>query len=188
MKNLAVDNRPGLLRQSATTGRVRAADVVTAREDFTSFLDETLADAVARAGLAGEVAAGLVDAAREALTKMTGLHFRQSLLELFGEADFRLRDLRDEVCVLAADLRTEIFQTTAKTARRRRAWAALKRTLTVLPTLTLALAGASPAQMHADLSAWAHDAVRVVSILLIAEQAQPHLEIEPPEISGPEIS
>lgn len=169
------------------SARMRAADVVAAREDFTSFLDETLADAVTRAGLAGEVASKLVDAAREAITKMTGLHFRLSQLELFDEADFRLRDLRDEVCALTADLRTDISLTAAKAARRRRAWAALKRTLAVLPTLTLALGGASPAQMHADLSAWAHDAVRVVSTYLIAEQVQPHLQIEPPEISGPKI-
>lgn len=169
------------------SARARAADVIAAREDFASFIDETLADAVTRAGLAGEVAVELVDAAREAVAKMTGLHFRRSQLELFDEADFRLRDLCDEVCALAADLRTDISLATAKAARRRRAWAVLKRTLAVLPTLTLALAGASPAQMHADLSAWADDAVRVVSTYLVAEQAQPHLEIQPPEISGPEI-
>jgi hypothetical protein len=161
--------------------------VIAAREDFTRFLDETLADAVTQVGLDGEAAAELVDVAREAVARMTGFHFRRSQLELFNEAESRLRDLRDEVCALAAEFRTDIRVATEKAARRQRAGAALKRTRAVLTTLTLTLAAVTPTQVHADLSAWAQDAVRVVSTYLLADQAQPHLEIQSPEISGPEI-
>jgi hypothetical protein len=38
------------------------------------------------------------------------------------------------------------------------------------------------------MSAWGHDAVRVVATYVIAEQAQPHVAIEPPELSRPELS
>ena len=42
--------------------------------------------------------------------------------------------------------------------------------------------------MQANLAAWGHDAVRIVTIYLIAEQAQPDMLIEPPELHGPELS
>jgi hypothetical protein len=169
----------------------RVADVVSRREDYASFLDQMLADAMAQACRvtgAASLAAALVAEARAAVERTAGRHLSWTQRELFSTADSRVRELRAETCKLAGDLSTAAATGPAGEARRRRAWTALKTAIGVLPALVLAMAGASPAQMEANLSAWGHDAVRVVTTYVIAEQAQPHVLIEPPQLSGPELS
>ena len=170
---------------------LRVADAVPGREDYARFLDEMLADALTRAAQAAGVASpatALVFGARAAVERTGGLHLRWTQRELFSTADSRVRELRAETCMLAGDLGTPVAAGPAGEAKRRRARTTLKTALGVLPTLVLAMAGASPAQMGENLSAWGHDAVRVVTTYLIAEQAQPHVVIEPPQLSGPELS
>ena len=63
----------------------------------------------------------------------------------------------------------------------------------MLSALVLAIGGVSPAQMQANLAAWVYDAVRIVTIYLIAEQAQPDMLIEHRNctgrnLHGPELS
>ena len=179
----------------------RVADAVARREDYARFLDRALEDVMTRASRAAAVpslAASLVAEARAALERTAGRHLWWTQRELFGSAESRVRELRAETCKLAGDLgRAAVAQPTRK-ADRRRARAALKTVIGVVPVLVLAMAEAGPAQMEANLSAWGHDAVRVVTIYLIAELAAPEIEleaqiereaqIEPPELSGPELS
>jgi hypothetical protein len=184
---LASDDWTGMRPRASA----RVADAVPRREDYASFLDQMLADAMARAGRAAgavSLAAALVAEARAAVERTAGRHLGWTQRELFATADSRVRELRAETCKLAGDLGTAVAPGPAGEARRRRAWTALKTAIGVLPALVLAMAGASPAQMEANLSAWGHDAVRVVTTYVIAEQAQPHVLIEPPQLSGPELS
>jgi hypothetical protein len=187
------------------------AEAMPQGEDYARFLDPLLADMLARGalptdglpgdglpgdglpgdGLPGD-AAELVTSAREAVQRMARRHPRWQQPELFREADSRIRALRADVCALATSLKNNLHQDEqthkrTKEARRSRALAALKRTLAVIPALTLAMAGATPAQMDANLHVWTHDAVRVVGTYLIAQQAQPDVEIGPPGLSGPQL-
>jgi len=172
---------------------------VIEREEYVAFLDEMLADALSRVGLAWHAAASLVNDARVAIERTAGRHLPSAQRDLYRDADERLRDLRGEVCTLAVALRAAVSEDAKSTgeatcsddktsARRQRARTILKRALLVLPPLIFAMLGASPAQMDANLSAWGHDAVRVVATCLIAEQVQPHVLIEPPQPSGPGLS
>jgi len=184
---LASDDWTGMRPRASA----RVADAVPRREDYASFLDQMLADAMARAcqaAGAASLAAALVAEARAAVERTAGRHLSWTQRELFSTADSRVRELRAETCKLAGDLSTPVATGPAGEARRRRAWTALKTAIGVLPALVLAMAGASPVQMEANLSAWGHGAVRVVTTYLIAEQAQPHVLIEPPQLSGPELS
>jgi hypothetical protein len=168
----------------------RVADTVPGRQDYARFLDQMLADALTRASQAAgapSLAESLVDEARAAVERISRRRFLWTQQELFDAADSRVRKLRTEVCKLAFDLGDEAAEDRTREDRRLRARKVLQRTLGLLPALTLAMASVSPPQMEANLSAWGHDAVRVVTIYLIAEQAEPDALIEPPQLSGPEI-
>lgn len=148
-----------------------------------------LADALARAGQAAggtAEAAELVGKARVSVERTAGRYRSWMQRELFSEADSRVRELRAEVCQLARDLGTAVGA--PGEARRKRARKTLTTVIRVLPMLILAIGGVSPSQLEANLSAWGHDAVRVITTYLVAEQAQPEVLIEPPELSGPELS
>lgn len=178
----------------------RVADALLRREDYAGFLDQMLADALTRARQAAGTAspaASLVTEARAAVERTAGRHLSWTQQELFDTADRRVRELRAETCQLAGDLRSAVTAGPAADARRRRARTALMKALGILPALVLAIGGVSPAQMEANLAAWGRDAVRVVTIYLIAEQAQPDMLIEPPwpeawieppQLDGPEPS
>jgi hypothetical protein len=188
-------------RRMRPSPAARVADAVARREDYARFLDQALEDVMTRASRAAAVpslAAWLVAEARAALERVAGRHLWWTQRELFGSAESRMRELRAETCKLAGDLgRAATAQPTGE-AGRRRARTALKTVVGVVPALVLAMAGASPPQMEANLLAWGHDAVRVVTTYLIAELADPKIEleaqiereaqIEPPELSGPELS
>jgi len=180
---------------------VRVADAVARREDYARFLDRALEDVMTRASRAAGVpslAGSLVAEARAALERAAGRHLWWTQRELFGSAESRVRELRAEICKLAGDLGRAAAAQPTREASRRRARAALKTIVGVVPALVLAMAGAGPAQMEANPSAWGHDAVRVVTTYLIAElaapeieletQIEPEAEIESPELSGPELS
>jgi hypothetical protein len=178
-------------RRMRPKASARVADAVPARADYARFLDQMLADALARAdrSAAGtSLAAALVYEARAAVERTAKRHLTWTQRALYTEADNRMRDLRAEVCRLAGDLSTAVAAGPAANARRKLAWTVLKKAIGVLPALILTLGAVSPPQMEANLSAWTHDAVQVVTTYLIAEQAQPQLLIEPPQLSGPELS
>ncbi len=73
---------------------------------------------------------------------------------------------------------------------RRKAQRALKKVRNVLPTLALTVAGAmlgaGPHQVAQSVSAWGHEAARVVVVYHIADLAQPAVRITPPR-SGPQV-
>ena len=177
----------------------RVADALPRREDYAGFLDQWLADALTRAcQVVGTIspAVSLVTEARDAVERTAGRHVMWKQRDLFDTADRRVRELRAETCQLAGDLRSTVMAGSAVDARQRRARTALKKGIGMLPALVLAIGGVSPAQMEANLAAWGHEAVRVVTVYLIAEQAQPDMLIEPPwlearigppELDGPEL-
>jgi hypothetical protein len=177
----------------------RVADALPRREDYAGFLDQWLADALTPAcQVAGTIspAVSLVTEARVAVERTAGRHLMWKQRDLFDTADRRVRELRAETCQLAGDLRSTVMAGSAADARRRRARTALKKGIGMLPALVLAIGVVSQAQMETNLAAWGHDAVRVVTVYLIAEQAQPDMlieppwleaRIEPPELDGPEL-
>jgi hypothetical protein len=178
-------------RQRSRKPTARVADALPQGEDYAHFLDPLLVDMLVRGGLPTDDmsanAPDLATSARKAVQRMAQKHPRWKQSELFHEADSRVRALRGVVCALATSLKSNMQQDAAKEARRRRAWIALKRTLAVLPALSL-MASLTPPQIDANLHVWAHDGAQVVSTYLIAHQAQPDLEIGPPGLSGPKLS
>lgn len=169
-------------RNPETTTTVKQAD-------FAAFLNGSLADAAARAGLPEDESARLVQAARAAVDAMTGWHLPPSRERLFATADQRVTTLRKEVCALAGSLRTDIETAAASEARRSHARAVLGRVKSVLTTIALTLAVATPAQIATNVSLELHETSHVVLMYLMAEQAHPHLTIAPPgpEMDGPGI-
>lgn len=166
---------------------VRVTNALPRREDYAEFLDQLLADALTRARQAAGTASpavSLVAEARAAVERTAGRHLRWTQRDLFNTADRRVQELRAEVCQLVGDLRSTVTAGPTADARRRRARTALMKGIGMLPALVLAIGGVSPAQMEANLTAWGHDAVRVVTIYLIAEQAQPDMLIEPPRLEA----
>lgn len=157
------------------------------RQDYVRFLDQTLADVAGRAGLTRDTAKCLVDNARDAVASRASRRPPWRQHDLFEEADLRVQALRTEVCALAPVLAAP----EGGPAQQRRARSLLRRALLVLPTIMLAMAATSPAQMQTNLGAWAHDTGRVVVTYLIGDQAhtRPHIVIDPhpPELAGPEI-
>ena len=173
------------------------AEALPQGEDYARFLDSMLIETLVRAGLSADSmtanATALVVSAREAVERMARKHPRRQQLELFQEADSRVRALRADVCALAVSLKDNIGQDESthkrtKEARRLRSREALKRTLAVIPALTLSMLTATPAQVDASVHAWTHDAAWAVSTYLIASQAQPDVHIGPLGPSGPELS
>lgn len=184
-------------QQRSRKPTARVAEALPQGEDYAHFLDPLLVDMLGRGELpTDDMSANvpeLVTSAREAVQRMAQKHPRWKQSELFREADSRVRALRGVVCALATSLKRNMHQDEhahkrTKEARRRRAWTALKRTLAVIPTLTLTMAGMAPPQIDANLHVWAHDAAQVVSTYLIAHQAQPDVGIGPPGLSGPKLS
>jgi hypothetical protein len=172
--------------------------VVITREDYLTFLDEGLTDALIRAGLPWHAAASLVNDARVAIERTAGHHLPSAQRDLYRDADERLRDLRGEVCTLAVALKAAVSEDAKSagegksddraSALRRSARAALKLLNALLPALIVAMVTVTPGQVETAVSAWGHDAFQVVATCLIAEQVQLHVQIEPPQPSGPGLS
>lgn len=193
----------------------RVADGFPAGRDYAAFLDATLSDALARAGMrlegserpgSGGRPEGDADAvtptaqtvqrvqsAREAVSRVARRHRRWRQADLYAEASKRVGDLRDEACGQATALRALLIVLKAPdggqaAAARGRAGTALRKALGALPALALPLVlSVTPAQMTASVQAWEHAAVQVVTTYLVAEHAAPELVIAPPELGGPEI-
>ncbi|MBO0802322.1 MAG: hypothetical protein J2P25_04520 [Nocardiopsaceae bacterium] len=169
------------------------ADAIPGRRDYAAFLDPALADVLTMSGLAAETAGPMVREAREAVARTARRHARWRQEELFREADDRVRELRADTCAQAARLRALLSGSAEERAGtvRDRAQAVLKRVRAFLPTLALTMASVvvsvTPAQVAADVHAWEHAAAQVVAVYLVAEQAQPGLAIEPPDLEGPEL-
>ena len=109
--------------------------------------------------------------------------------QLFAEACLRTQALRDEVCRLAAEFTTEKAansSSAAKAERRRRVRTVLGTISTLLLTVSLALASASPHDMQQNIPQWGHEAVKVLMVFDIAQTAQPGVQVTPPRL-GPRV-
>jgi hypothetical protein len=170
-------------------------DVVPAPEEFTKFLGPMFTEALIQAGRHGmHIEPADVAEARAKLAATTRRHPRMKRKDLFAEAKHRVTGLQAEVCALAEHLkRTAHGDSTlsaADAAKRRRARTVLGRVGKLLGPIALALAGAmlgvGPQQMSQSVSAWSHEATRVIMVHYIADRAQPNMRISPPRV-GPRL-
>jgi hypothetical protein len=110
--------------------------------------------------------------------------------KLFAEASRRMDRLRTDVCGLASEFREDLARQT-KSSEKRAAWRkrarfVLKKLPGLLLTLSLAMAGASPATMQQNIPQWGHEAVKVLVVHHVAETAQPGVRLAPPRL-GPQL-
>jgi len=170
----------------SASGGLLAAAVPTAAQ-FAEFLDPAFTDTLRRIATYGipiEVAA--LERARAEVEALARRHLRSTRNQLFGAAQTRVADLRDEVCQAAPRIQK------SPTAYRHRTQRELKKVAAFLPTVALTLGGAmlgvGPHQMEQSVSAWAHDAAQVVVAYQLAELAQPGIAISLPtaRISPPD--
>jgi hypothetical protein len=110
--------------------------------------------------------------------------------DLFAEASTRMERLRADVCGLAGEFRDDL-ESQAKTADKRTKWRnrarwVLRKLPSLLLTLSLAMAGASPATMRQNVPEWGHEAVKVLIVHHVAETAQPGVSLAPPRL-GPRL-
>ncbi len=159
--------------------------VEDAFHDAAGFLGRPLAELLAQVNTEIDVVAAeqLISKAHDAVRAAARKFPRWRQAELFAEAESRLGELRREVCRLATELRTSPVTPAARGRTRK----LLLRAAAVIPTLALAMAATSPAQMQQNLSAWEHDAARVVATYLMAQQAHPDLVVAPSQFQAPEI-
>jgi hypothetical protein len=106
--------------------------------------------------------------------------------QLYQDADRRLDDLQGQVCATASDFREGAASDAQRRARRRRAISLLRTVGGVLLSISLTMAGASPAAVRADIPAWGHEAVQVLLVHQVAHSAAPTVSIAPPKL-GPRI-
>jgi hypothetical protein len=168
-------------------GRLRQRSLRRVEDAFynaAEFLDEPLAELLTQVNEQMDIATAeqMIRQAHQAVRTVARRcpHWRQA--ELFAEAESRLGDLRGEICALTAELRIS----PATPVARDRVRTLLRRAVAVIPTLALAMAGASPAQMRQDFKVWEHDASRVIATYLLAQQSHPAPVIAPPQLQIPE--
>jgi hypothetical protein len=171
-------------------GRAPIADAIPEWERVKPFLDplrETLAAIAERQkdlpviqeiGDPDRYIDRIVEAAEETARR----YRRYDRQALFKTATDRVSDLRTEVCELAGDLKSQ----TTRTERRKKARSVLGKVAGLLLTLSLTMAGASPATMAQNVPAWGHEAVKVLFVHHIAETAQPQVRMAPPQL-GPQV-
>jgi hypothetical protein len=185
----------GWFSQVRPSGDGLLAEVVPTAEQFSQFLGPVFEDALSHAAQAGVPVdtSGLQDA-RAKVAGLARRHRRIKQRDLFNAAQDRVTALRDEVCHVARGLR-EMLQSGDEPGPRaeqlrQKARRALKKVRKVLPALALTVAGAmlgvGPHQMAQSVSAWGHEAARVVVVYHIADLAQPAVRITPPGF-GPQV-
>jgi len=160
------------------------ADSVPDQQDFVRLLGPAFRDAFATARKHGiAIADSYFDEARQRVAGTARRYRKLRSAELFESARQRVGDLRDEICTLAGELRTT-------PSRRHRAVRLLRNVRQVLVSIALpivlAMVAASPHQVSADVTAWRHDVASVMVIHEVAYNAQPSLQIAPPQ-PGPSI-
>jgi hypothetical protein len=174
----------------APSGRGLIADAIPDWERVKPFLDplrETLA-AIAKRQKDLPVIQEIGDPDRyidrvvEAAEETARRHRRYDRQALFKTATDRASDLRTEVCELAGDLKSQ----TTSAERRKKARSVLGKVAGLMLTLSLTMAGASPATMAQNIPAWGHEAVKVLFVHHIAETAQPQVRVAPPRM-GPRV-
>jgi hypothetical protein len=183
------------LRES---GEGTVADVIPDLKRVRPFLDplkETL-NRISEEGRKGHRAPDIGDAEKHidraiAAVGYTGRRYRRlSQIQLFDQATQRVNQLRDSVCELAREFKKDLDRHAddqqKRAKRKKRAWILLKKVAPVLLTVSLAMAGASPAAMRQNIPEWGHDAVKVLLVHHVAETAQPSVRIAPPHV-GPHL-
>lgn len=126
-----------------------------------------------------------------AAAEYTGRRYRRlPQSDLFQQATRRVKQLRDSLCKLAGEFKDDLDRhpdAQQKRAKRRKlASILLGQVAPFLVSVSLALAGASPAAMRQNIPEWAHDAVKVLLVHHVAETAQPSVRIAPPRV-GPHV-
>ena len=177
-------------REQCPAGRAPIADAIPEWERVRPFLEplkETLAAIAQRQHdlpVIGEIGdpdryIDRVVAAAEQTARRYRRYDRQAL---FTTATGRVSDLRTEVCELAGDLKSQ----TRSTERRKKARSVLGKVAGLLLTLSLTMAGASPATVAQNIPEWGHEAVKVLFVHHVAETAQPQVKVAPPRM-GPRV-
>jgi hypothetical protein len=124
----------------------------------------------------------LIKSAKSTILRSPALNREQ----LYQDADHRLDDLQRQVCATASDFREGAASDEKRRVRRRRAISLLRTVGGVLLSISLAMAGASPAAARANLPSWGHEAVQVLFVHQVAHSAAPTVSIAPPKL-GPRI-
>jgi len=160
------------------------ADSVPDQQDYVRLLDPMFRDAFATARKHGiAIPDSYFEDARKRVADTARRHRKMQSPQLFESARQRVGMLRDEICKLAGELRTS-------PTRRQRAVRLLRNVrqalVTIAVPIVLAMVAASPHQMSADVTAWRHDVATVMVIHEVAYNAQPSLQIAPPQ-PGPRI-
>jgi hypothetical protein len=116
-------------------------------------------------------------------------HRRLSRQDLYQDAGDRLRKLQEQACEIASEFRAATAKRESGEKRHER-WRLARKVLgtvaTTLLGITLAMAGASPAAVHANMPAWGHDTVQVLFVHHVAHTAVPTVSIAPPRL-GPRV-
>ena len=160
------------------------ASWIPERDNLKMFLDPTLRDTLARADQDRNcIDTSLVDRAHEAVKDTARRYPRMKSRDLFLVARKRVEALEQEVCALAAHLKSQAHKAETPAATQSSARKALKKVKDVLPAMLLAILAAGP-QAALGPSEWIHEAVNVVVVHQIAHSAQPNLRVAPPR-AGP---
>lgn len=131
-------------------------------------------------------ASGYIAAVVESVDNTIRRYRRLDGQQLYDDATAKMQALKDQVCGLASELRTQVDDTKKKTERRSRARRILGTVAGVLLSVSLAMAGAGPSAVRQNIPEWGRDAVQVLVVHHIAETAAPTMRVAPPRV-GPRL-